>query len=87
MIHDKIIYTLPPGPSTYFYQPFGKPCLASFSDPCVLIDRAKRQTKISVSFDACLKDTVVAGVFIPEQKCFIMDTVHKGVSLEYVRYR
>lgn len=84
MITDKIIYTLPSGPSTYFYQPFGKPCIASFSNQCVLIDRTKRQTKISVSFDPCLKNTVVAGVFIPEKKCFVMDTVYQGISLEYI---
>jgi len=84
MIHDKIIYSLPTGPSTYFYQPFGKPCVASFSEHCELIDRTKRHTKLSVLFDPCLKDSMVGGIFLPEQKCFVMDTVHKGVSLEHI---
>ena len=84
MISDKIIYSLPVGPSTYFYQPFGKPCVALFSEHCELIDRSKRHTKLSVSFDPCLKDSMVGGIFIPEQKCFVMDTVHKGVSLDYI---
>ena len=84
MIADKIIYSLPEGPSTYFYQPFGKPCVALFSEHCELIDRSKRHTKLSVSFDPCLKDSMVGGIFIPEQNCFVMDTVHKGVSLDYI---
>jgi hypothetical protein len=70
-------------PGIYVAQPYGKLCYAWFTDVCTLIDRTtKKQWTVPVTFDTCLKDTIVSGVYI--DNCFVMDNLYhyKGVALQ-----
>ena len=70
-------------PGIYVAQPYGKLCYAWFTDVCTFIDRTtKKQWIVPVTFDTCLKDTIVSGVYV--DNCFVMDNLYhyKGVALQ-----
>lgn len=81
---EKICHQLPTS-GIYVAQPHGKLCYAWFTDVCTLIDRTtKKQWTVPVTFDPCLANTIVSGVYLPDKHCFVMDNLYhyKGDVLQ-----